>query len=271
MKAIAFVDYENVWRGFAEKGKKLRPEEFVQALQGYAQYIQVDLLGVYLYTNFDKEEFWKTQTAFEMKGINTRHSYGKNSFSNTETRQNAADQELMLEALEILLTRPAEIDLVLLFTGDGDFFPLVRRIRTWGKQVKVLGVNKVNHLLQPYSEDFDIFCKFIEDGTRYDPSPDIEDGIKILGELQVKMPYVASTRARTTMSKKMGRTLTEIKELIEKLLELDIIKEKEHYDANLQISKTKIYLLNTDNPLVKEYLELDLEVIRQRNTILLQS
>ncbi len=122
----------------------------------------IDLKAVYLYANFDKEEFWRTQTAFENKRIFTRHIFGKNSLSNTEIRTNAADHELMLEAHEILLTRSSTLDLFLLFTGDGDFFSLVRKIRAWGKDVKIIGVNgNVHKTLEPYSESFDVFCNLI--------------------------------------------------------------------------------------------------------------
>lgn len=265
MKAIAFVDYENIWNGLAERGQKLIPEEFVQVLERYAEYIQVDLQAVYLYANFDKEEFWRTQTAFEKKSVFARHTYGKNSYANTDIRQNAADLELMLEAQEILLTRPSAVDIFLLFTGDGDFFPLVRRIRAWGKEVRIIGVNRVNHLLHPYCESFDVFCDLLEkDSTQYNPAEDLEEGIKIISEMQIRLPYVASTRARVMLSKKLGRSLSEIKELVQYMVTRNIILEQEHYDPNLLIQKTKIYLLNLDNPVTKEVLGERLEEIRSR-------
>ncbi|NLM21295.1 MAG: NYN domain-containing protein [Peptococcaceae bacterium] len=267
MKAIAFVDYENIYMGFAESGKKLDPEDFVQALKKYADYIKADLLGVYLYANFDKEEFWKTLTTFEMQGVNIRHSYGKNAYTNTDVRQNAADEELMLEAMEILLTRPSEIDLVILLTGDGDFFPLIRRIRLMGKEVKVLGTGKINHMLQPYCDSPEVFLDYLNEITEYyDPNNDLKQAIQILGQLQLRLPYVASTKARLFLSKELGRSLAEVKELIQYMLLRKIISEKEHLDSNLRIAKTKIYLLNTKEPLVSEILGDKLDIIEERNS-----
>jgi hypothetical protein len=39
------------------------------------------------------------------------------------------------------------------------------------------------------------------------------------------------------------------------MVEKKIIIEKEHFDPNLIIKKTKIYLLNTDNPFVKKVIQ----------------
>ncbi len=258
MRAMAFIDYENIWMGLTERGYKLMPEEFIQVLENYADNVGIDLKAVYLYANFDKEEFWRTQTAFENKRIFTRHIFGKNSMTNTEVRHNAADYELMMEAHEILLTRSSTVDLFLLFTGDGDFFSLVRKIRAWGKDVKIIGVNgNVHKTLEPYSESFDVFCNLIhtERNVKYKLSEDIERAIEIIKELQIIMPYIASTRARMVLSKRMDRSQKYIKDLVQMLVEKKVILEREHYDPNLVIKQTKIYLLNLDSPIVKKVID----------------
>jgi len=255
MRAMAFIDYENIWMGLTERGYRLLPEEFIQALENYAEQMGIDLKAVYLYANFDKEEFWRTQTAFENKRIFTRHIFGKNSLSNTEIRTNAADHELMLEAHEILLTRSSTLDLFLLFTGDGDFFSLVRKIRAWGKDVKIIGVNgNVHKTLEPYSESFDVFCNLIntDDMLTYKLEEDMNQAIQIIKELQISMPYIASTRARLVLSKRMDRSQKYVKDLVQHLVDKKIILEREHPDPNLVIKKTKIYLLNLANPIVNK-------------------
>lgn len=256
LKAIGFIDYENIWEGLHELGYKLSPEEFIQLLEDYADIIEVDLSAVYLYANFDKEEFWRTQTAFEKKNIFTRHVYGKNSYVNTDVRLNAADTELMLEVQEILLTRQDAADMYLLFTGDGDFLPLIRRIRAWGKEIKVIGVtNKIHHLLQPFCESFDVFGDLLKkDSPKYLPAADLSQGIKLIADLQMKLPYVASTKVRTNLSRELGRTMTEIKEFVQYLLAENYLLEREFHDPNLIIKKTKIYLLNLSNPDINQIL-----------------
>lgn len=258
MRAMAFIDYENIWMSLTERGYRLMPEEFIRVLENYAEIKGIDLKAVYLYANFDKEEFWRTQTAFENKRIYTRHIFGKNSLTNTEVRHNAADHELMLEAHEILLTRSSTLDMFLLFTGDGDFFSLVRKIRAWGKDVKIVGVNgNVHKTLEPYSESFDVFCNLmnLDRYEKYSFEDDMDQVIQIIAELQIGLPYIASTRARMVLSKRMDRSPKHIKDLVQYLVEMKVIIEKEHCDPNLIIKKTKIYMLNLDNFLVKKALE----------------
>lgn len=267
MKTIAFVDYENIWTGLAERGLIINPEQLVHTLQQYVDYIDNDLLAIYLFANFDREEFWHMQTAFEKTNVFTRHVYGKNNFSKTGLRCNATDIELMLEAQEILLTRPATVDLFLLITGDGDFLPLIRKIRSWGKEVKVIGVEgSVSQVLQPYCSNLDIFNQLINNGseTGYQAVQDLEQGIRIIGNLQTKLPYVASTKTRAALNTQLGRSVSQVKELIKFLLKEDMLFEREHQDANLKIGRTKIYLLNLENPKVKQALGTIYDEVYQR-------
>lgn len=267
MKAIAFVDYENIYVSIADDGYRIQPDELIELIKNYTEYIGADLQAVYLYANFDKEEFWRTQSSFEKKGVFTRHVYGKNSIANTEIRPNAADSELMLDAQEILLTRSAVADIVLLFTCDGDFFPLVKRILAWGKEVRIIGVkNKIHNALLPYCENFDVFsCLKKKDSPEYIPSNDLIEGIKVIAKMQLRLPYVASTKARATLGKELERSLPEIKELVQYMLAQNVLLEQEHEDSNLIIKKTKIYLLNLKHSVVCNVLEDKIELLQQRH------
>lgn len=273
MKAIAFVDYENIWTGLLERGYELTPEQLVQFLQLYTARANVDLLAIYLYANFDREEFWRTQTTFEKTNVFTRHVFGKNNYASTGLRHNAADLELMLEAQEILLTRSSTFDMFLLLTGDGDFLSLIRKIRAWGKEVKVIGVaGSVHHALKPYCEETD-FLEWIfheKPEIEYHPEHDLEQGIQILGTLQIRMPYVASTKARAALTELLGRSIPQVKEFIRYTLRENILSEREHPDASLKIGKTKIYLLNLENIKVQEALGSMREEVAQRQLNLIQ-
>jgi uncharacterized LabA/DUF88 family protein len=268
LKTIAFVDYENIWSGLAERGLNLNPEQLVHALQQYADYFSYNLLAIYLFANFDREEFWHAQTAFQKTNVFTRHVYGKNNFSKTELRHNSTDIELILEAQEILLTRLATVDLFLLLTGDGDFLPLIRKIRSWGKEVKVIGVEGcVSQALQPYCSNLEIFNQLIDNSSEagYQAVQDLEEGIRIIGHLQTRLPYVASTKARAALSTQLGRSVSQVKELIRLLLKEEILYEREHPDESLKIGRTKIYLLNLENSQVKKILGAVYNVVYQRN------
>lgn len=267
MKAIAFVDYENIWTGLLERGYELIPEQLEEYLRYYAERNKIDLLAIYLYANFDREEFWRTQTTFQKTNVFTRHVFGKNNYASTGLRHNAADLELMLEAQEILLTRTATFDMYLLLTGDGDFLSFVRKVRAWGKEVKVIGVTgSVHHALQPYSEGEDILKWLLHEKSEkeYHAEHDLEQGIQIIGNLQVRLPYVASTKARAALTDLLGRTVPQVKEFIRYTLKENMLIEQEHLDSNLKIGKTKIYLLNLENPIVCAALGTLYEEVSQR-------
>lgn len=273
MKAIAFVDYENIWTGLLERGYDLTPEQLVQFLQTYTTRNDIDLLAIYLYANFDREEFWRTQTTFEKTNVFTRHVFGKNNYASTGLRRNAADLELMLEAQEILLTRASTFDMFLLLTGDGDFLSLLRKVRAWGKEVKVIGVaGSVHHALHPYCEGDDLLEWVLHEkpDIGYHPEQDMEQGIQILGTLQTHLPYVASTKARAALTELLGRSISQVKEFIRYTLKEMILIEREHPDPNLKIGKTKIYLLNLENALVLEALGSMREEVFQRQKLILE-
>lgn len=267
LKAIAFVDYENIWTGLYEQGYELTPEILMESIQFYAKQNNYVLSAIYLYANFDREEFWRTQTSFEKIHVYTRHVYGKNNFSSTGLRRNAADVELILEAQEILLTRTSTFEAVLLLTGDGDFLPLVRKIRAWGKEVKVIGVNgSMHHELQSFSDPGDFFSEFLtqERPVEYKVEKDLEQGILVLAQLQLNMAYIASTKARAALSEHLGATTSQVKELIRYGLREGILLEQEFADSSLKIGKTKIYLFNLDHTFVQAVLGSSLEEIRKR-------
>jgi uncharacterized LabA/DUF88 family protein len=273
LKAIAFADYENIWTGLLEKGYNLTPEQLVKFLQVYSKRNDIDLIAIYLYANFDREEFWRTQTTFEKTNVFTRHVFGKNNYNRTGLRRNAADLELMLEAQEILLTRSSTFDMFLLLTGDGDFLSLLRKVRAWGKEVKVIGVaGNVHHTLHPFCEGDDLLQWVLHEKPvmEYHPEQDLKQGIIILGNLQTRLPYVASTKARAALTELLGRSITQVKEFIRYTLKETIIFEKEHLDPNLKIGKTKIYLLNLENTLVMESLGSMLEEVSQRQKLILE-
>ena len=272
MRAIVFVDYENIWKGLADRGYIIVPEQLVQVLTEYCEKREMDLMAIYVYANFDREEFWRTQTLFQKTNVITRHVFSKNNFANTGLRNNAADLELMLEAQELLLTRAAALDMFLLITGDGDFLPLVRKIRTWGKEVRVIGIkDSIHHALQPYCEDLDVFGELLDQKGQeeYSPEKDIKRALQILGQMQLRMAYVASTKARSMLMEQLECGITQVKEIIRFALQTNMIIEKEHPDASLKIGKTKIYLLNLEHKMVQEILEELLPELRRKQSGLL--
>ena len=82
--------------------------------------------------------------------------------------------------------------------------------------------------------------------------------------MQLKLPYVASTKARSYLSERLDRTMSEVKELVQYLLAENYLIEEELNDPNLIIKKTKIYLLNLSELAVREILGDTVERIAAR-------
>jgi uncharacterized LabA/DUF88 family protein len=266
VRAIVFIDYENIWSGLFSRGYELTPEKLMEFLQQYGRDKGFELSAIYLYANFDREEFWRTQTSFEKTNVFTRHVFSKNNYTNTDYRRNATDLELMLEAQEILLTRTATFESFLLLTGDGDFLPLARKVRAWGKKVRVVGVQGSIHArLRQYSEDYDAIEEILktERDERYLPEDDLEQAVRMLGQMQLRMAYIASTKARALLGEQLGRTLSQVKQLIALTLSEEMLTQREHSDPGLKIGRTKIYLLNLEHPRVKRWLWEHLNELRQ--------
>ncbi|MDR3271746.1 MAG: NYN domain-containing protein [Peptococcaceae bacterium] len=260
MRVIVLIDYENIWGGLSTRGYELTPEKLADFLREYAHKKGIEFAAVYVYANFDREEFWRTQTAFEKTEVFTRHVFSKNSYTQTDYRRNAADLELMLEAQELLLTRNSVFDAFFIMTGDGDFLPLIRRIRAWGKQVRVIGIQGSMHKsLQNYWEADETLEEMLQLGSpeNYDPQEDLPAAVRILAELQLKMPYIASTKARTALKTRLNRSLPQVKQFIRRALADGWLLKLEHSDASLRIGRTKIYIIHPEHPQVRQYLSED--------------
>ena len=145
--------------------------------------------------------------------------------------------------------------------------PLVRKIRAWGKDVKVIGVNgSMHHELQPFSDTGNFFndCLTQDGSVEYKVEKHLKQGILILSQLQLSMAYMASTKARAALVEHLGATIPQVKELVRYALKEGILLEQEFADSSLKIGKTKIYLLNVEHSLVQTLLGDDIEEIRKR-------
>lgn len=98
----------------------------------------------------------------------------------------------------------------------------------------------------------------------YHPEADLEQSLGTLAQIQMRLPYVASTKARTALSERLARPVTQVKELIRYALREKILIEREHSDPSLRIGRTKIYLLNIEHPVVQANLGPLIEEIRER-------
>lgn len=139
VKTLVLIDYENIhWsmrRNFKVKPEPVRLVDLVIGL--VHERFPNTVKNLRAYADFDLDELRGLQTALQRKMVETRHVYGKTGPD--QVRKNASDLELMLDAYEMALTDPA-CDSFVLVGGDRDLIPLVRRLKTMGKTVVVIGV-----------------------------------------------------------------------------------------------------------------------------------
>jgi uncharacterized LabA/DUF88 family protein len=85
------------------------------------------------YADWSKPEFSRYQNSLAQNGITliqvTRFG---------AQQKNAADILMAVDAMEVLITHPG-VGTFLLVAGDGDYSPLVQRLREWGKRVVGVG------------------------------------------------------------------------------------------------------------------------------------
>jgi uncharacterized LabA/DUF88 family protein len=85
------------------------------------------------YADWSRPEFGRYQDSMAQNGITliqvTRFG---------AQQKNAADILMAVDAMEVLITHP-DVGTFLLVAGDGDYSPLVQRLREWGKRVVGVG------------------------------------------------------------------------------------------------------------------------------------
>jgi uncharacterized LabA/DUF88 family protein len=85
------------------------------------------------YADWSRPEFGRYQNSMAQNGITliqvTRFG---------AQQKNAADILMAVDAMEVLITHP-DVGTFLLVAGDGDYSPLVQRLREWGKRVVGVG------------------------------------------------------------------------------------------------------------------------------------
>jgi uncharacterized protein (TIGR00288 family) len=81
-------------------------------------------------------------------------------------RKNAADIQMVVDALETSFTHP-EIDVFVLVTGDSDFSAVARKLRSYGKTVVGIGLRRsTSEVLVKACDHFILYDTLIESDTR---------------------------------------------------------------------------------------------------------
>jgi hypothetical protein len=127
-----FVDFENLVLG-AGKGLpgQANPVPYAALTRLCRDYGNASIRRAY--ADWANNQFGRYQQDLAMNGVDLIQvaRFGA-------ARKNAADIRMAVDAMETLITHP-EVGVYVLVAGDGDYFPLVQRLREFGKWVVGVG------------------------------------------------------------------------------------------------------------------------------------
>jgi hypothetical protein len=136
------------------------PKDASRALELIALYGRLCLVRSYGNFNGSSASAWAN--FISRYGVDARH------LPNLTPGKNATDIALTVDAIEVLLTRPIEI--FVLVASDADFVPLLRRIRAEGKLVFGFGQRSTSKAFRHACDKFWDFKSLAQQPSAVEPS-----------------------------------------------------------------------------------------------------
>ena len=105
-------------------------------------------------------------------------------------RKNAADIQMVVDALEVAFTHP-EIDTFVLVTGDSDFSAVARKLRAYGKQVVGVGLRQsTSEVLVKACDQFVLYDTLVGPETRTATHRLERARLLLLGAMRTLLPQI---------------------------------------------------------------------------------
>lgn len=222
-KVATFIDYENIRLRLAEKGVDVDKIDFVLKFKSYLLANGIGDSLLFVYDDFENP-FYKNKehlNTFAGQGINTRHVL---------CNKDSADIEMCLEAFEVCLTK--DIEKIVIVSCDRDMFPLIKKIRQYGKVIILSGAtfNTSNYIIK----FVDLFIPMEEvSGIGYDKDyiikKDIIDSAKRINDLfmwaQGKATDLEKEFCISKIREKLYETYDYSRSIYTKLIQNSIIDE----------------------------------------------
>ncbi|HNT75214.1 MAG TPA: NYN domain-containing protein [Anaerolineae bacterium] len=128
-------------------------------------------------------------------------------------RKNAADIQMVVDALEVAFTHP-EIDTFVLVTGDSDFSAVARKLRTYGKTVVGIGLRQsTSEVLVKACDNFTLYDVLVTPETRTATHRLERARLLLLGAMRTLLPQVGGESVNASQLKlmmvKMDSTFSE--------------------------------------------------------------
>ncbi len=150
-----FIDFENVAISAEETFGRLKTDVLIQSSEKLGRCTTRRAYGDW--TRFSK--YSQDLLEYSIEAIQLFH-YG--GFKD----KNAADIQMVADILETLFTHP-DIDIFVLATGDSDFSAVARKLRSYGKRVIGIGLQRAtSEVLVKACDEFLIYDTIVEPETR---------------------------------------------------------------------------------------------------------
>lgn len=155
VQVALFIDFENVAISAEETFGRLKTDILIQTSEKLGRCITRRAYGDW--TRFSK--YSQDLLEYSIEAIQLFH-YG--GFKD----KNAADIQMVADILETLFTHP-DIDIFVLATGDSDFSAVARKLRSYGKRVIGIGLQRAtSEVLVKACDEFLIYDTIVEPDTR---------------------------------------------------------------------------------------------------------
>lgn len=229
LNCVIFMDYENIyWSMRQQYGTTPDLEKLIHSLRelGEQKHPGGRVFQMQAYADFDHEEFRGLLSELQRRSVEPHHVFSKNYEDGT--RKNAADIEMSLDCQELMYTRP-DIDLFILVCGDRDMIGVIRKLKSRGKMVHVVAVEKT------MSKDVMSFANYFTT---------IE---ALLGILPPAM-YDMEMMIRRLETAEFGKPFVGLKYFLRVLAGSDIVDRKTYELVNQAISEGVIETYKVPNP-----------------------
>ncbi|WP_369902394.1 NYN domain-containing protein [Bacillus manliponensis] len=122
LKAIVYIDYDNVLERFSSLNVTVEQLNFFETLKEEFEKRGVYISDIIAYANFEKSELFSVshQTQLQRKGIQTRHC--------SNDGKNAGDLEMAVDTIVELYKNPT-IQAFIIVSNDRDLIPLLKAIK----------------------------------------------------------------------------------------------------------------------------------------------
>ncbi|MBZ5573291.1 MAG: NYN domain-containing protein [Acidobacteriia bacterium] len=197
-----FIDYENVHYGLVNQYNFKPAAGKLAALILEEVAKSGNILIKKAYADWERDDFSGVQAALKKNGVEPAYTLSKKTSKGgqRETWKESADAVLLLDALQTMFER-VDINEFVIVTGDRAALDLVHRLRSRGKKVKICALESAlaQELTDAVEEEIISIEKLLgiepvgpssKGSTSTEPTVDWDRVVKMLAELEGKMPFV---------------------------------------------------------------------------------